>query len=60
MIMPTTGQMDQQAGLVQQHQQASTTLQAGQFSGINNTIITQPGVVSGIDSSTGQGIINQA
>ena len=60
MVMPTTGQMDRQAGLVEQHQQPSMTLQAGQFSGTSNTIIAQPGVVSGIDSSTGQGIIKQA
>ena len=53
-------QMDLQAGLVEQHQQPSMTLQGGQFSGINNTTTKQPDMVSGRDSSTAQGTTKQA
>ena len=58
--MPTMGQMDLQAEVMTQQQQTSMIIQSGQFSDINNSTITQPSVVSGIESITGQGMIKQS
>ena len=42
MVSPTMGQLDPQAGVMGQQPQPSIILEAGQFSSINETVITQP------------------
>ena len=57
MVMPTMAQMNPETGLMMQQQQSSIFLELGQFTGMNNTIITQPSVMSGAESNTGKGMI---
>ena len=60
MVMPIMGQSDLQAGVMTQQQQPSMILEAGTFSSINNTIITQSSMMSGIESTTGQGMMKSS
>ena len=46
--MPLMGQSGLQAGVMMQEQQPSMILEAGKFNSINNTIITQSNMMSGI------------
>ena len=55
--MPTMAQMNPETGLMMQQQQSSMILELGQFTSMNNTIITQPSVMSGAKSNTGKGMI---
>ena len=58
--MPLMGQSGLQAGVMMQQQQPSMILEAGTFSSINNTSITQPSMMSGIESTTGQGMMKSS
>ena len=52
--MVIMAQMNLETGLMMQQQQSSIFLELGQFTGMNNTIITQPSVLSGAESNTGK------
>ena len=60
MAMPIMGQSDPQAGVMTQQQQPSMILEAGKFSSINNTSITQSSMMSGIESITGKGMMKSS
>ena len=55
--MPTMAQMNLKTGFMMQQQESSMILESGQFTGTNNTIITQPSLMSGAESDTGKGMV---